>query len=251
MLKLPNQVYKDFEKHVLAEYPKEAAGLVINDIYVPCLNVHEEPTKHFRIAPEQMVLEQTMGRLQAILHSHPYSSNSVFTDGYRPEYPSASDIDHFNKTAVPWGIVSTAGKGLSDLVWLDDNNRPELYGRLFIWGTQDCYSFVRDWYWINRQINLPNVPREWCWWNKPEQHNFLEEHVMKAGFSLITTKEATIGDVALMRMGDERAAGVINHVAVITNHNEISHQGFGPFYSRACRQDLWAKSIAKYVRYTG
>lgn len=250
-MKLSDQALKDFEKHVLAEYPKEAAGLVINGNYIPCTNVHEEPTKHFRIDPAEVVIQRTQGTLQALLHSHPYRSTDVYKDGYRPEYPSAGDIDHFNHWGIPWGIAATDGGGLSQMVWLDDQNRPPLYGRHFVWGVQDCFSLVRDWYKEVKGIDLYNVPRAWGWWNDANAPQMFEEWFAKMGFSVIPNKEATIGDVALMRMGDRHAASVINHCGVIVNHNTLFHQGFGAFYSRDCRMDLWQKSIAKYLRYVG
>jgi proteasome lid subunit RPN8/RPN11 len=260
-MKLSDQAVKDFTAHVLRDYPNEAVGLIINGSYRPCENIHPEPTKHFRIAAEEMVLSQAErvietssgqsgGKLEAILHSHPYNPTNLRGDGYRPEYPSASDIDHFNHWGIPWGIVATDGGGLSDFVWLDDNNRAPLYGRHFIWGVQDCFSLVRDWYKEVRGINLYNVPREWGWWHDKDSPQLFEEWFARVGFELIPTKQATIGDVALMRMGDRHSAGVINHCGVITNHNTLLHQGFGPFYSRDCRMDAWQKSIAKFIRYT-
>jgi proteasome lid subunit RPN8/RPN11 len=247
-MRLPDQVVKDFEKHVLSEYPREACGLVVNGRYVPCKNIHEEPTKHFRISPQEMVLIQTEKPAEALLHSHPYKSTDVHRDGYRPEYPSATDIDHFNHWGMPWGIVSTDGGGLSEFVWLDDQNRPPLYGRYFIWGVQDCFSLVRDWFKEVRGINLYNVPRSYGWWHNKDAPQLFEEWFAKVGFKVIPSKEATIGDVALMRMGDRHSASVINHCGVIVNHNTLLHQGNGAFYSRDCRMDLWQKSIAKFIR---
>jgi proteasome lid subunit RPN8/RPN11 len=249
-MQLPNQVIKDFEAHVLSEYPKEAVGLVINGVYRPCQNIHPEPTKHFRISPQEMVLIQTERRAEALLHSHPYRSTDVMGHRYRPEYPSATDIDHFNHWGIPWGIVATDGSGLSQFVWLDDNNRPALYGRHFIWGVQDCFSLVRDWFWVVKKINLPNVPRRWAWWNEKDTPNLFEEWFPKIGFEVIPNKIATIGDVALMRMGDNNSASVINHCAVVVNHNTLLHQGFDPIFSRDIRIDLWNKSIARFIRYT-
>jgi proteasome lid subunit RPN8/RPN11 len=66
-MKLNDTTVQAFTRHTLAEYPKEACGLVIKDTYVPCINVHEEPTKHFRISPQQMVIEQQKGALQALM----------------------------------------------------------------------------------------------------------------------------------------------------------------------------------------
>ncbi len=243
-MKLADGVLQDFEKHVLKDYPKEACGLVVDGKYHPCENLHPEPTKHFRISSEKLLL-----RPSAVLHSHPYRSLDRHTDGYRPEFPSASDIDHFNQTAVPWGIVATDGSGLSEMVWLDDNERPPLHGRLFIWGTQDCYSLVRDWFWQVKGINLYNVPREWGWWLKKDQPQLFEEYFAKAGFEIVPAPQVTIGDVALMRLGARHSPEVINHCGVISGTNELFHQGFGAWFSRPCRQDHWSKSIAKYIRY--
>lgn len=249
-MKLSEDVIKQFTEHVLAEYPKEAVGVVINGNYVPCQNIHPQPTIAFKI-DAQYYLSLKSEPVQCLLHSHPYDKNVRRSKGDRPEYPSSTDIENFNQCGFPWGIVSTDGTGLSAMEFLDENDIPPLDGRTFFWGVRDCYSLVRDWYKLNRGIKLFNAPRQYGFWDVEGAENpFLKFSTEQYGWQRVPPEKVEVGDVALMRMGDRRSTGIINHCGVVSGPNQLFHQTlFGISY----RTDLhkWNRSIASYHRYVG
>jgi len=240
-MKLSKSCLKAFEKDVLARYPEEACGLVVNGEYVSVPNVSETPLQTFRIAPEVMVRFLNSG-LQAILHSHPYDPTN--RPKYDAQWPSTKDMQGWLDGNIPWGICATDGEGITQLVWLDEANPEPLVGREFIHGINDCYSVVRDWYRMERGITLINMARGMEWWDNGE--NYYDAHFERAGFVTIPFKEATIGDGVLFKV----RSPVTNHAAVITGENEILHH----LFHRLSGHDSlskWAKVINRAVRYVG
>ena len=246
---LTDEAKNEFSNHVLKEYPTEACGLLVDNEFLPCTNIHNNPEHGFLIDPADVIRLTKNRTLQAVLHSHPYRSTDRFEDGFCPEFPSQRDMEVSNEYQIPFGIASSDGSGISRLVWFNDDEIQPILGRKFVWGSSDCFCLVRDWYRLNKGISFLNVPRSFGWWNQKDAEPIFELWFPKLGFYEIPKHEATIGDVVLMRLGDRYSNGVINHCGVISNHNELTHQANGNSYSQATRLDKWNRSIAKYIRY--
>ena len=68
------------KKHALEEAPKEACGIVVNDIYYPCKNISDTPEDTFAIHPKDFLKARSKGKLQYIVHSHPAGGLASKTD---------------------------------------------------------------------------------------------------------------------------------------------------------------------------
>jgi hypothetical protein len=101
---------------------------------------------------------------------------------------------------------------------VDDDylSAPPLYGRPFIHGTFDCYTFLRDFYEAEYGITLPKCDYESSWWNKGK--DYYRENIKLAGFKVVDAP-LQVGDVVAMRI----MSGVINHTAVYIGNGNIAH----------------------------
>lgn len=251
MITLTEQALEDFTKHVLAEYPKEACGLVIAGNYFACTNTHPEPTRYFKISAQERIEKvQNFGPVQAVLHSHPYDlNNSKHFVQARAEWPSVPDQAAFIADNAPWGIVSTDGKGISPVNWLTEEVQP-IERRRFNWFSADCYTLIRDWHKLNTKLVLPNFTRQWMFWKR--NTNTIEEGIMQIPYAKkYAASEAKIGDVAVFCI----SSNVVNHLAVITGPNEMLHQFCGAaddshgIYAHTTRWDMWRKRARYVVRF--
>jgi cell wall-associated NlpC family hydrolase len=239
-VRLTDKCMADFKAEVLARYPEEACGFVVADEFVPCKNIAEDPLKHFKVANKTYLKHARTGKLQAVLHSHPYSLTERFK--WPKEWPSSDDMRAQIAMNIPWGIVATEGEGLTRMIWLGDVP-PPLEGREFIHGVLDCYSICRDYY-REQGIVLPDYPRDMEWWDHGE--DLYSQNFAAAGFVEITAAEATTGDAVLMGVG----TSVVNHAAVIVGPNRILHQLFNRM-SGVEPLNKWDRKVAKYLRYKG
>lgn len=230
-----------FERHVLACYPEEACGLVINDEFVPTPNSSPTPLTNFRIDPLHLVKATSLGKVQAVLHSHPYRLQNA--PKHPAEWPSSWDMTSWMANSTPWGIVATDGEGISQPVWLDEANPEPLVGREFIHGINDCYSLVRDWFRQERNITLKNFARGMDWWDSGE--DLYDQNFSLAGFVSIPFEDVQVGDCVLFKV----RSPVTNHAAVVTGTNQILHH----LFHRASGHDTlakWARVINRAVRYS-
>lgn len=237
---LSAQALEDFKAHTVACYPQEACGLLVNGSFIPTPNSALEPTKTFRIDPLHYVKAAAMGTVQAVLHSHPYALTDRHL--YPPEWPSTPDMEAWLANNLPWGICATDGEGITQLVWLDENNPAPLIGREFIHGINDCYSLIRDEF-KTRGITLKNFARGYGWWETGA--NLYDDNFTVAGFTTIPMEEATVGDVLLFKV----RSAVTNHAAVITDTNEILHHLFHRL-SGHDKLSKWTRVINRAIRYT-
>jgi cell wall-associated NlpC family hydrolase len=244
-MQLSRDAHEAFKQHVIARHPEEACGLLIDNQYYACTNVHPEPTKAFRISgAERLDKELQIGPIQAVLHSHPYDvlqSQQFYKNKYNPAWPSVCDQENFMAGSEPWGIAASDGQGISDLVWLTDEPR-SFERRQFEWFTSDCYAVVRDWYTINTEIRLPNFTREWEFWRKGL--NIIEDGIKSIPFAkVLPTEKAQKGDMPVFAMGSQ----IINHVSVLSSDNMMLH--CFPFVHYYVHEVPWGKwkHRAKYV----
>ena len=81
------------KQHAIKEAPKEACGIVVNDKYLPCLNISNTPEDNFAIHPKDFLKARSKGKLQYIVHSHPNG-----------EPVSEPDIKACKATKLKWYI---------------------------------------------------------------------------------------------------------------------------------------------------
>lgn len=240
-MKISQEAYTAFVKHVLEQYPKEAVGVIKDGAYLPLENIHENPEQEFRVDPLALA---GVGAFEAVLHSHPYNASSRLPDRYAKfEWPTSHDMKSWIAFGVPFGIVSTDGAGVSPIFWMDDNDRPVLVGRDFEHGTADCYAVIRDWFWQERKLALKNYPRSWRWWE--QSHDLYREYFEDAGFVKISPSDAGLGDCIVYKIG---GSPVPNHAAVVLENDMILHHVIGhkSAYDMRAR---WKRFEAFVVRY--
>ncbi|RYE97098.1 MAG: hypothetical protein EOO77_39705 [Oxalobacteraceae bacterium] len=222
-------------QHAIDEYPNESCGLIQNDTYFRCKNVHGNPTQHFRIDPRTMAAAHKRGYVQAIIHSHPGG----------PFFPSESDMQGQLDSKIAWGITISGHDSASKLImWGGDTIPAPLIGRVFIHGIQDCYSLARDYYKMKLDIDLLDMAREDNWWtSETANKNFYANYYDRVGF--VKVDEPQEHDLILMKI----IGSVANHVAVYTGGDTLIHHLAGRLSCEEVGVMRWSKFIVGYYRH--
>lgn len=201
-------VIEDFKEHAKREFPKEAVGIVKNGQYIPLENKSSDPTVAFVTNFDIFDDDVT-----EILHSH--------TDGtFRPSY---DDMKTQISLGIPMGIVGMYGDIESNEYnfskpYYVGNLRADYLGLPYIFGINDCYSLVRNWYYTNKNIELIDFPRRWEFW---KTQNLLMDNVLSAGFKEISINEVDTGDVFFCTFHGYGKNPV--HMGVYVGDNMIEH----------------------------
>ncbi|MCA0944486.1 C40 family peptidase [Salipiger pacificus] len=229
-------LHQAMRAHAVEAYPNEAVGAVIDGEYIRLENVAENPQETFCVDMEAFIAAHGDADVQAIVHSHP--------DG--PNHPSEADMRQAAAWGVPWGIILCDGTGWAGdpFFWGEGVPVPALEGRTFRHGVTDCYALVRDWFKLERGIDLPDLPRTDEWWTKGG--NILEEHYAAFGFERIDPKDVQPGDCFLMCIRARNA----NHSGVFVEDGQILHH----LPNRVSRREhyaRWGGMLHSVLRYTG
>jgi proteasome lid subunit RPN8/RPN11 len=211
--------------------PAEACGLIVVQLgshvgdYWPARNISPELDR-FAIHPEDWAAAEDMGRIAAVVHSHPGGSTE----------PSPADVQACNLSGVPWVIL---GEGDSWKV-LQPEGVP-LEGREFCWGVSDCYSLVRDWF-KQHGIVLADFPRTPDFWRRED---LFGAGLAQAGFKPVPDSELQNGDGLLFSI---RGLEVTNHCGIFLGNGRMLHHLPGRL-SIAEPIGAWVRSLKGVVRY--
>lgn len=228
-------------KHAIDEYPREACGYVVGSEYIPVENRSKDPEHTFRIAAK--TAHKYRGAA-ALIHSHP--------DGL--PCPSSADMRGQDATRMPWGIIKTTDTGAEAPFFFGDQVQiPDLMDRPFRHGVTDCYSAIRDWYRIKKDIVLPIGPRDWEWW--ADGGDLYLDNFAGAGFKEIPSHEVQPGDLFLAAVG----AGVtrINHGGILVSGTGLAYHHYGTIPFKPSRKprleplNRWMDNIKMWLRYVG
>ncbi|UEM18979.1 Mov34/MPN/PAD-1 family protein [Skermanella mucosa] len=211
------ELIPEINAHVLAEYPREACGIIYHNgeraVYKACPNIHPEPEKAFRINARIIAPLQRDRKLRAVVHSH---TNGQF-------HPSRADMESQIKVGCSYAIVVTDGENCSRPVyWGDDVPIPPYDGREFRHGPSgsdgrgDCYSLIRDHYFQELGIRLPEYPRDADWWL--DGLDLYSQFAGDAGFVQVSLTDIQEHDCVLMSILNKN--NTANHGAVYLGHEK-------------------------------
>jgi proteasome lid subunit RPN8/RPN11 len=233
------KVLNDIRKHVLSQLPLEACGLVIDNTYYACKNVADKPKDDFLIHPEEQLNLLSNGPIQAVIHSH--INQKVRT-------LSEADMVNQQKMKIPWGVVFVNNGVPSPVIFFGDEVPiVPLEKREFIFGIYDCWTLIKDYYKLNRNVVLRNAPRDWEWWvDTPEKDFYSLDNAHEQGFTETSVGELQEGDLVLGHIHSK----VVNHGGIYIGQGLILHHLAGR-YSRKEPIGPWIKFIRHYLHYVG
>lgn len=237
------QTELSFKAHAVAEYPREACGVVAvikgREQFLPCRNLSNEANDSFQLDPADYAAAEDLGEIIAIAHSHPDMSSRA----------SMCDLTSCETTNLPWYIVSVSSDNEAAEVRAGDVNRiapagyvAPLVGRQFYHGVLDCYTLIRDWYKQELSIELPDYHRESEWWEKGADL-YMDNIVSADCRPIIGTPQR--GDIILMQV----RAKVANHAAVYLGDGEMLHHLYGRLSSRDVYGGYWAEVTRVILRH--
>jgi len=222
-------LHKSIWVNAYKSFPMESCGVIVNNEFIPCKNIADDPYKNFKI-DRKVVTQSYVNGLQAVIHSHVN----------RP-YLSKEDMVRGENTDVPWGVAFIEGERKAGIYfWGKGLEVQDLIERPFVYGIYDCYSLVKDFYSVRLNIKLPPVFSDYEWWENGE--SLFDDLFQEFGFTPIDKNDDYVeGDIFMWAM----RSNVVNHIGVYMGNELILHHLNGRL-SGPCDVKVWGKS-AKYV----
>lgn len=216
MIDLSVAELKQISEHFQSCWPNEGVCFITTEGLLFPRNIHPSPTTNFKIEPK--IYAEQINKLKAIVHSHPSTYGEL-----DPRTPSPSDINNQIQTGVPWGIASTTASTTSEILWWPTSKDHELWGRPFIPGVFDCYTFIQAWYWQKMKITIPEKPYGHNW-TDPES-SFISDNMCLGKFKQIPKEQAKWGDLLTFR----KATNNISHFGIYTGTDRMAHHARGRY----------------------
>lgn len=215
--------------------PLEACGLlVVRDGQLrmwPAGNVAANPRAHFEVDPVDIAAAEAWGEVVAVWHSHPDGSPT----------PSLADRVMCAQSGLPWLIVTPSGRH----EWLAPAAfEAPLLDRPYIWGLFDCWELARDWYRLERGLQLarPDVGPDVFERSESPFITLAREY----GFSFVAVDSPLeVGDLVIMQV----QADVPNHCGVIDASGLLLHHAIKRPSEASVYGGFWRKVTTHRLRY--
>lgn len=248
-MRLTNDLKALISKHAWNKYPNECCGLIINDAYHPCKNIATNPQANFEICPSDYVAAAELGKIQAIVHSHPDGTGKL------------SEIDHQQMSLHGFDWVICGLGSINGLQYTDVQHHAcpvPLIGRIYCHGVQDCYSIVQDYYKQELAISLPDFERADNWWEDAKSPPLYTQNIANAGFYEVTDLKPH--DLILCCVGRTHH---INHALIYLGNYQLKsdstpaavqsavilHHPYGELSRREIYDASWQKRTKMILRH--
>ena len=208
-----NSILEDeIRAHAIEYGTRECCGLVVklpngSLIYYKANNLSVLPD-NFIIDPKSIIEAENLGTIECIVHSH-----VNYTEALSP-----TDSASHAKSGYYWIIYSLKTEVFGHYPPVQTYKIPPLIGRKFIFGVQDCYTLIQDYYKITLDIALKDYPREDKFWDRLE--NLYVDRFIDAGFTQVPMESLKTHDVVLLKLG---VTSISNHGAVYLGNGNILH----------------------------
>ncbi|OAV37887.1 Phage tail assembly protein [Moraxella catarrhalis] len=251
-MRLTKNLQQQIITHAQDAYPNECCGLIIDEDYYPCDNVAVNPTEHFEIDPKDFAKAESIGEIQAIVHSHPNGNAE----------PSEIDRVQMSIHGMDWVICAFGYHAGGKEYFKPKAYQAPLLGREYHHGVQDCYSLVRDYYHRELDIHLPDFHRSDAWWEHKNHEPLYEKNFEKAGFVAVDKSVGNLQkhDVILCRVGRTHH---VNHALIYLGDGKLNsektpdcvgnalilHHPHGGLSVREIYGENWQRRTAMVVRH--
>jgi len=223
-------------KHAEESMPKESCGLLAlikgKETYWACKNIAESGFEYFVIDPDDWAECEDTGEIIGIVHSHPHG----------PITPSDNDKASCEYLGVQWHIYSPILKE-----WISfkpSGYKAGLFGRTWIWGQQDCWSLITDYFIEKLNINLKKWPRPKDLRTFAKNPYFVKV-LTESGFKKVSLDDIQINDVLLMEGMYEK----LNHVALYIGDQTIFHHNIKQLSCREIYDLKYIQATKEVYRY--
>tara|TARA_Y100000592_G_scaffold51777_1_gene81801 strand:+ start:871 stop:1587 length:717 start_codon:yes stop_codon:yes gene_type:complete len=220
------------------EAPKEACGLLAvikgQEKFWPCKNIAEGQHEFFALDPEDWAdCEDQGGEILGVIHSHPEGSSE----------PSDGDKASCENIGYPYFIYSVNHKSWNEIKpsgW----KAPSLIGRTWIWGKQDCWNLITDYFLEKKQINLKH-------WERPKsikyfcENPYFEKVLKGSGFIEVNKNKIQKNDVLLMQGSYKK----LSHVALYLGNQLILHHEIKKLSCKELYDLEYIQATKKVYRY--
>ena len=199
-------------EHALRHPHEEVCGAIYHDgTALPIANISPRRHEEFILCPKTLG-ESYRQSLCGVYHSHPDSPTHAF---------SSADIEASNKCGLPFMLYSVKQDAFAVYRPLNIRNSKIYLGRKFIYGLNDCYTLVSDFYYHEFGIILRRqVDRIDDSWIKHQQDYYYNEMIKEGFFELQQPFNIKPNDVIMTSLPTYNFP---IHAAIVLSDNRVLH----------------------------
>lgn len=225
-------------KHAFSKKNVEQFGFFkFNDLFsdyefVSCENLNSFNPHFFSSGDYSFYRDYINKKIIALFHTHLINS---------PE-PSQLDKEISRSIGVPSFIFSIKSK--ESFLFYPDSYKPRpLVKRIFIPYFQDCVTFVKDFYLIDRNLDLSKDFDNWARRSKASNSELIS--CIEKSFNTINFEDIIHGDLIVFKPIDYS----FHHLGVCINDSHIWHHPAGMYPTKELLSHIDKNKVYKIYRY--
>lgn len=236
---LNDELLLQLQTATIANYPKEMCGFITTDgTFFELENISTTPTVECDFDFDAITVVRE--NIAFIVHSHTQTTTAHI------QTPSHKDILAQIKLGIPFLITAYNGTSYYPPIQLPHESNSNYCKREFIYGIQDCWHLLQDFYHYEFGIDIVSDERRRA--VTPEElADILQTELSENNFNKVVGWNLTnmqYGDILLTSTVGNRK----NHVMIFTGNNTVLHQLKQSSYHKLSQ---WYNRIDTVWRYNG
>lgn len=203
------EILEEIKTYSESSPTREICGFVVycdgKTSFKKCKNYSPDDNQ-FKISSRDLLRIKTSSKILYVVHSHVLSDSS----------PSEIDKNKSESCGYKFLIYSVVSKDFS--FYEPSNMKLSYIGKSFHFGSSDCFSLARDYYFNEFGINIKDYPRTEFWKNK--NPNLIVDNFKNEGFYEISKEELRKHDAILI---EDPRTNIVCHILIYMGNNEILH----------------------------
>jgi proteasome lid subunit RPN8/RPN11 len=227
------------KEHALSKPNEEVCGFIIANnnsfLIYKGTNINNNKSKFFTISPKDYLCANHLGSIIGVYHSHTINGSTDFSD---------LDKQNAKKHKLLYILYTIKNNKLLIYDYNADNKFDTYLNKEFVFGKQDCYSLIQEYYRKELNIQLPDIDRN-IYWYQTNKYKIKDEYTNFFSTIFVEKQDLKQNDILIFKYDKDIEP---HHLGIYIGNNSFLHHPRNKYSTIELYSNIYIKRTEKILR---